>query len=65
MTIHDSKAAEYARFCIDPDNKYVPRYVKKQAKRWLDIVDGKSPDNSTANTTGFANAAGIKKMTMS
>ena len=44
MTIHDSKAAEYARFCIDPDNKYVPRYVKKQAKRWLDIVDGKSPD---------------------
>ena len=44
MTIHDSKAVEYARFCIDPDNKYVPRYVKKQAKRWLDIVDGKSPD---------------------
>lgn len=44
MTIHESKAVEYARFCIDPDNKYVPRYVKKQAKRWLDIVDGKSPD---------------------
>lgn len=42
--IADGRAAEYAKWCIEPGNKKAPRYVKQQAAQWLDIVDGKNPD---------------------
>ena len=44
MTVNDSKAVEYARWCIKLDNHFVGVYVKKQCKLWLDIVDGKDSD---------------------
>lgn len=44
MTIKDSKAYLYAKWCIQPKNKYVGIYVKKQAQDWLDIANGKSKE---------------------
>ena len=41
--IKDSKAYKYALWCVKPDNKKAPIYVKKQAQDWIDIVDGKKP----------------------
>ena len=41
MTILESKAVSYAKWCIEPDNKKVPKYVKKQCEAWLNIVYGK------------------------
>ena len=32
MEVKDSKAYEYAKWCISDDNKKVPIYVKKQAQ---------------------------------
>ena len=44
MTIKESRAYQYALWCKDSGNRYAPKYVKKQAVRWLDIVDGKNED---------------------
>lgn len=38
--IKESKAYKYAIWCSNDDNVKVGRYVKKQAKYWIDIVDG-------------------------
>ncbi|CAG9702613.1 Phage terminase large subunit [Clostridium neonatale] len=38
--IKESKAYKYCLWCIKPNNKYVGKYIKLQAKRWLDICDG-------------------------
>ena len=42
--IQDSRAYRYARWCIEPDNKFVGIYVKKQAVSWLEIADDKNPE---------------------
>lgn len=42
--IKDSKAYVYASWCIVKKNKHVGQYVKKQAKAWIDIADGKDPE---------------------
>lgn len=44
MEVKDSRAYKYAQWCIEEDNHKVPRYVKKQAKAWLDIADGKDEE---------------------
>lgn len=41
--IKDSTAVKYAEWCILPDNDNVGRYVKAQARAWLDIVYDKHP----------------------
>ena len=38
--IKESKAYKYAIWCINNEDNKVGRYVKKQAKHWIDIVDG-------------------------
>lgn len=40
--LKEGKAYQYAQWCLDDGNQKVGRYVKKQAKSWLDIADGKS-----------------------
>lgn len=40
MKIKGSRAYKYAKWCIEKDNKLVPKYVKKQAEAWLKIADG-------------------------
>jgi len=42
--IQDSIAYKYAEWCIDPENKKVGVYVKKQAQSWIDIADGKDKE---------------------
>ncbi|MCT4543495.1 MAG: phage terminase family protein [Vallitalea sp.] len=38
--VKDSKAYKYCVECIDKDNVYVGKYIKLQAQKWKDIVDG-------------------------
>ena len=40
MAVKDSKAYKYAQWCIKEGNRKAPKYVKKQAQAWIDIVDG-------------------------
>ncbi len=42
--IKNSKAYKYAKWCIEEDNNYVGAYIKKQAKLWIDIVEGKDSE---------------------
>lgn len=44
IRIEDGRAVAYARWCIEPSNRKAPRYVKKQAAQWLEIVAGRDPD---------------------
>ena len=39
--ISESRAYNYCKWCVTPDNQQVPRYVKLQAQAWIDIADGK------------------------
>lgn len=39
--IQESKAYLYAKWCIKKGNRKVGKYIKKQAKSWINIVDGK------------------------
>ena len=41
-TIKDSKAYKYALFAAQSDNPKIGRYVRYQAQKWLDIVDGRN-----------------------
>ena len=41
--IRDSVAYQYALWCTE-NHKYVGKYIKKQAKAWLKIVDDKDPE---------------------
>ena len=41
MTIEESRAYRYAKWCTERNNRKVGRYVKLQARRWLKIADGK------------------------
>ena len=38
------RAVQYAKWCVLPDNRKVPKYVKLQAQQWLDIVEGNSTE---------------------
>ena len=40
MAVKDSKAYLYANWCLEEGNRKVPKYVKKQAKNWIEIVNG-------------------------
>lgn len=44
MTPKQSKAYKYCSWCLKKDNDSVGLYVKKQAKEWIDIVDGKNKE---------------------
>lgn len=63
MTVAESKAVQYARECIDPDNNRAPRYVKLQCAVWLDIVEGKDPDAYVCEKT-FKKICKILKLIM-
>jgi phage terminase large subunit-like protein len=42
--VKDSRAYRYALWCVENDNRKVPKYVKKQALAWINIVDGMDPE---------------------
>lgn len=39
--IDESRAYQYAKWCVQRGNRKVGRYVKLQARKWLKIADGK------------------------
>lgn len=42
--VKNTKAYEYAFFCANNTDRKVPKYVKKQAIQWLDIVEGNNEE---------------------
>lgn len=44
MMIENSRAYKYASWCAKDSNNFIGKYVRKQAKIWLDVVDGKDSD---------------------
>lgn len=40
IDIKKTKSYQYALWCAQEDNNYVGIYIKKQAKAWIDIVNG-------------------------
>lgn len=42
--VKNTKAYEYALFCANNKDRKVPKYVKKQAIQWLDIIEGKNEE---------------------
>lgn len=53
--IKSSRAYLYAKWCCVPGNKKVGRYIKKQAKAWLKIADGK-------HKTAYVSEKAVKKI---
>lgn len=44
MAVKDSKAYIYAKWCLEEGNCKVPKYVKKQANDWIEIVEDNDPE---------------------
>lgn len=44
MELKESRAYKYAVWCAEDGNRKAPKYVKKQARLWIDIVDGKDDE---------------------
>ncbi len=42
--IQDSRAYQYAQWCMIPENRKAPKYVKKQAESWIKIADGEDEE---------------------
>ena len=42
--VKNSKPYAYALWCINEAGQYAPKYVKIQAKEWIDIVNGKNEE---------------------
>ena len=42
--VKDGKAYTYAKWCVEEQEGKVPHYVKMQAEKWIDIVDGNHPE---------------------
>lgn len=61
MEIHESRAYRYAQWCIDQNNKQVPKYIKLQAKSWIDIADEKDQE-AYVDQTAFNRIAKILKL---
>lgn len=44
MSIKTNKAYEYAKWCVEPANRKVGTYIKKQAESWLRVADGEDAE---------------------
>jgi len=44
LSIKTNKAYEYARWCMEPANRKVGTYIKKQAESWLRVADGEDAE---------------------
>lgn len=42
--VKNSKAYQYAQWCVERSNRKAPVYVKKQSESWISIVDGHDPE---------------------
>lgn len=55
MTVKETKAYEYAKWCVEEDEGLVGKYVKLQAEKWLIIADGKDEE-------AYINEKSLKKI---
>ena len=44
MSIETNKAYAYAQWCVQPENRKVGIYIKKQAESWLRVADGEDAE---------------------
>ena len=44
MSIESNKAYAYAQWCVQPENRKVGIYIKKQAESWLRVADGEDAE---------------------
>lgn len=56
--VRQGPAASYARWCLEEGNTKVGRYVKKQARKWLDILESSSGES--VNALGLVGSEGKK-----
>ena len=42
--VKESRAYQYALWCVEENNKKAGKYVKKQAQSWIDIVEGNNEE---------------------
>ncbi len=61
MAIKDSVAYSYAQWCAEDGNRQVPRYVRKQARLWLDIVHGEN-ENAYVDEETYSKINNILKL---
>lgn len=40
MSMQENRGYQYAKWCVDGAGRKVPKYVKLQAEKWLEIADG-------------------------
>lgn len=59
--VKQSRAYEYAEWCVKKDNRKVGKYVKKQAQSWIDIVDGKN-DEAYIDEEAFEKISNLLKL---
>lgn len=60
-SVKDSKAYQYCEWCLEEDNNYIGKYVKKQAKQWKEIVDGEN-EEAYIDESMFNKVCGILKL---
>ena len=61
MTVDSGRAVEYCKWCLKSKNKKVPVYVKKQARRWMHIVNGKNK-NAYVSEKSYSKICRILKL---
>lgn len=59
--IEESPAVLYARWCLTTDNRKAPKYVKKQAEQWLEIVEGRNPE-AHIDSKAYGKICGLLKL---
>lgn len=55
MDVRSTRAYSYAAWAAQENNRYVPKYVRLQAQKWLEIADGNDAD-------AFISEAMLKKV---
>ena len=53
--INETRAYQYAKCCLKTRNKKIGRYIRKQAKKWIKIADGK-------HKTAYVSEGSVKKI---
>lgn len=53
--INETRAYQYAKWCLKTRNKKIGRYIQKQAKKWIKIADGK-------HKTAYVSEGSVKKI---
>jgi len=61
IKVKSSKAYQYAEWCLEKDNNLVGIYIKKQAKEWINIVDGNNSE-AIVDVDMFNKVCGILKL---